>query len=66
MTRLRHYDHPNTARFVTFSCYRRYPFLVNSEVVALLQPGEALLGNGAGAAVLVELQLVYGIVECPD
>jgi len=24
MTRLRHYDHWATARFVTFSCYRRY------------------------------------------
>jgi hypothetical protein len=27
MTRLRHYDDLHTARFVTFSCYRRSPAL---------------------------------------
>jgi putative transposase len=27
MTLLRHYDHLNTVRFVTFSCYRRLPLL---------------------------------------
>lgn len=27
MTRLRHFDHLGTGRFVTFSCYRRLPFL---------------------------------------
>jgi putative transposase len=33
MPRLRHYDHLNTARFVTFSCYRRHKLLVNEPVV---------------------------------
>ncbi len=27
MTKLRHYDNLGTARFITFSCYRRYPVL---------------------------------------
>ena len=35
MTRLRHYDNLGTARFVTFSCYRRYP-LLNEDTAALL------------------------------
>lgn len=30
MTRLRHYDHTGTARFVTFSCYRHPPGLKNA------------------------------------
>jgi putative transposase len=31
MTRLRHFDHLNTARFITFSCYRRLPLLNSQE-----------------------------------
>ena len=27
MTKLRHYDNLNTARFITFSCYHHYPLL---------------------------------------
>jgi len=34
MTRLRHSDDLGTARFVTFSCYRRYP-LLNEDIAAL-------------------------------
>jgi len=33
MTRLRHYDHLNTARFVTFSCYKPRPVLVREKMV---------------------------------
>ena len=33
MPRLRHYDHLNTARLVTFSCYRRHRFLTNDRVM---------------------------------
>jgi len=35
MPRLRHYDHLNTARFVTFSCYRRHRFLVTEAVISV-------------------------------
>ena len=31
MPQLRHYDHTGTARFVTFTCYRRYRYLCDSE-----------------------------------
>ena len=31
--KLRHYDNLNTARFVTFSCYRRLQLLVHSQVI---------------------------------
>ena len=31
--KLRHYDHLNTARFVTFSCYRRLPLLTSDLVI---------------------------------
>lgn len=33
MPKLRHYDHLNTARFVTFSCYRRLPLLTSDLVI---------------------------------
>ena len=33
MPKLRHYDDLNTARFVTFSCYRRLQLLVQSQVI---------------------------------
>ena len=33
MPRLRHYDHLNTARFVTFSCYRRHKLLTSPGVI---------------------------------
>jgi putative transposase len=33
MTQLRHFDHLNTARFVTFSCYHRYRLLTSTPVV---------------------------------
>ena len=33
MTRLRHYDNLGTARFVTFSCFRRYPYLAVDRLV---------------------------------
>ncbi len=33
MPKLRHYDHLNTARFVTFSCYRRLPLLTSDAVI---------------------------------
>jgi len=35
MPKLRHYDHLNTARFVTFCCYRRHKFLTSPAVVAV-------------------------------
>ena len=35
MTRLRHYDHLNTARFVTFSCYRRYPLMEREQAILI-------------------------------
>ena len=33
MPTLRHYDNLGTARFVTFSCYRRYQLLTDSTVI---------------------------------
>ncbi len=33
MTRLRHYDHLNTVRFVTFSCYERYKLFRADSVI---------------------------------
>jgi putative transposase len=33
MPKLRHYDHLNTARFVTFSCYKRMPLLTSDPVI---------------------------------
>ena len=36
MTRLRHYDDLGTARFVTFSCYRRLPSLNNPQAKNIL------------------------------
>jgi putative transposase len=33
MPKLRHYDHLNTARFVTFSCYHRFQLLTDSSVI---------------------------------
>ncbi len=35
MPKLRHYDHLNTARFVTFSCYRRRQLLTSPAVIEL-------------------------------
>jgi putative transposase len=35
MTRLRHFDHLGTARFVTFSCYHRYPFLTSETAIRI-------------------------------
>ncbi len=36
MTKLRHYDNLGTARFITFSCYRRYPVLRQDLVLSLV------------------------------
>ena len=36
MTKLRHYDHLGTARFVTFSCYHRYPLLREEATIRIL------------------------------
>ena len=36
MPKLRHYDHLNTARFITFCCYRRHQFLVQPSVCHVL------------------------------
>ena len=33
MTQLRHFDHLNTARFVTFSCYHRFRLLASPPVI---------------------------------
>jgi len=33
MPKLRHYDHLNTARFITFSCYRRHMLLTTKPVI---------------------------------
>ena len=33
MPKLRHFDHLNTARFVTFCCYRRHKFLSKDEII---------------------------------
>jgi putative transposase len=33
MTKLRHFDHLNTARFVTFSCYHRFRLLTSPAVI---------------------------------
>ena len=35
MPRLRHFDHLNTARFITFCCYRRHKFLTNGTVIEI-------------------------------
>lgn len=34
MPKLRHYDHLNTARFVTFSCYHRHKLLTKPSVIS--------------------------------
>lgn len=36
VTRLRHYDHLGTARFVTFSCYMRRPYLLEEGALSIL------------------------------
>lgn len=36
MPLLRHYDHLNTARFVTFSCYRRHKLLTSQPVIEVV------------------------------
>jgi len=36
MPKLRHYDHLNTARFITFCCYRRHQFLLQTGVCEVL------------------------------
>jgi putative transposase len=35
MPKLRHYDHLNTARFVTFSCYHRHKLLLSPTAIEL-------------------------------
>jgi putative transposase len=35
MPRLRHFDHLSTARFVTFSCYRRYRLLTDPSLIQM-------------------------------
>jgi len=35
MPKLRHYDNLNTARFVTFSCYHRYPFFFDENAILI-------------------------------
>ncbi len=36
MPRLRHYDNLGTARFITFSCYRKHPYLLDEGCVLSL------------------------------
>lgn len=36
MTRLRHYDDLGTARFVTFSCFMRRPYLIEDQAMPIL------------------------------
>jgi len=36
MPKLRHFDHLNTARFITFCCYRRHQFLLHTGVCEVL------------------------------
>jgi putative transposase len=35
MARLHHFDHLGTARFVTFSCYHRHPFLTSETAIRI-------------------------------
>jgi len=43
MPKLRHYDHLNTARFITFSCYRRHKLLTAKPVIlAFLEALQAI------------------------
>jgi len=43
MPKLRHYDHLNTARFITFSCYRRHKLLTAKPVIlAFLETLQAI------------------------
>jgi len=49
MTELRHYDHLNTVRFVTFSCYHRFRLLTLTPVVE------------AFVEVLAEIRTRYGL-----
>jgi len=53
MTKLRHYDHLGTARFVTFSCFHRYRLLDEAPVIRafltelnlLRKRGASILGH---------------------
>jgi len=52
MTRLRHYDHLGTARFVTFGCYRRYPFLGENFAALLFVEQLAAMRKTTGIKIL--------------
>ncbi len=59
MTKLRHYDNLGTARFVTFSCYRKRPFFKDDFVFMMF------LQNLKNAKEKYEFNL-YGYVVMPD
>jgi len=46
MTKLRHYDHAGTARFITFSCYSRYPVLADPTAAAVLTKHLTVMREG--------------------
>jgi putative transposase len=59
MTRLRHYDHLGTARFVTFSCYHRFRLLTSTPII------QAFLDELAAVRDRYRLKL-YGYVIMPE
>lgn len=59
MTRLRHFDNLGTARFVTFSCFRRHPYLLPESCIRVVLDEAALLRNDYGIQIL-------GYVIMPD
>ena len=59
MTQLRHFDHLNTARFVTFSCYRRFRLLTPPAVIQVLIDELAVVRGRYGLR-------LYGYVVMPE
>ena len=59
MPLLRHYDHLNTARFITFSCYRRHKLLVAPPVIELFLETLQMIRSRRGLR-------VFGYVVMPE
>ncbi|MBD3219065.1 MAG: hypothetical protein GF310_12390 [candidate division Zixibacteria bacterium] len=59
MPRLRHYDNLGTARFVTFCCYHRYPFLELDEARQIFIKTLEFMNSEYGVK-------IYGYVLMPE
>ncbi len=59
MPKLRHYDNLGTARFITFSCFKRHPYLSDRTIIEKLLPQIITIRDDNGVK-------IYGYVIMPE